>query len=71
MVTAAGDTSSSVGQGSGLNISELKGSVGVGRFRKRKGLQAPTQPELGLGCQGPAFSFYWNRAELLERGSQS
>lgn len=48
MVTAAGDTSSSDSQGSGLNISELKGAVGVGRFRKQKGL-------LGQGCQGPGF----------------
>lgn len=40
MVTAAGDTSRSDSEGSGLNISELKGTVGVGRFRKQKGLQA-------------------------------
>lgn len=38
-VTAAGDTSSSDSQGSGLNTSELKGAVGVGRFRKQKGQQ--------------------------------
>lgn len=54
MGTAAGDTSSSDSEGSGLNTSELKGSVGVGRFRKQKGLK-PTQPELGQGCQAPAF----------------